>query len=381
MERRRQPRPTPCRLALAAVVLIAAPGCGDPGRPPLGVLEAVELGVVPQSATITGRDGADSALLWGHSVWTFGDTVLAANDAAGTNWHHNSFSVTADLAAADGIDGLGERTDAAGAPVYFIAPTAAEEAFNAAHRGDPCAETPCGARWAVWPGTMVFDAARGRALVSYGLIYAEPGDFNFRGVGQSFAVWSDYAALPERPVVAAAQEHPTLLFLEDEPGYGGQGAAIVDDDLWAFACTQDGLAFPCTLGRVPLDRLFERAAWQYWTGSGWSAAMSDARTVFDGGTNTRVAFNDYLGRWTAIYSAPISNDVVIRTAPALEGPWSAESRLFVADRKGHDGWTYDAYAHPEHSEQGGRVLYVTYTRPTGVGWFGSEIALWRVVLE
>ena len=212
-----------------ALVVALLAGC-SPGS--FGA-QATEVGVLPQSPTIQGRDGGPSGVVWGHSVWTFGDTVLDLSDAEGTNWHHNSFSITDDRQAADGLTGFTERLDGAGAPRYLLAPTAEEAVFNAEHRGDPCKVTPCGARWAVWPGPPIWDAARSRALLFYGLIYAEPGDFNFRGVGQSVAVWSDFAAEPQRPVVTPGAEHPTVLFPTGEPPWGT--AALIDDDqLYAF---------------------------------------------------------------------------------------------------------------------------------------------------
>jgi hypothetical protein len=41
--------------------------------------------------------------------------------------------------------------------------TAAEQAFNNVHQGNPCQQQPCGARWALWPGAIVADTARNRA--------------------------------------------------------------------------------------------------------------------------------------------------------------------------------------------------------------------------
>ena len=126
---------------LLACFLCACGGIGV--RPPeVKVVEAHEVGVLPQSPLITGRDGGDSAFLWGHSVWAFGDTVLSVPDADGVTWHHNSFSASDDLDGEDGVTWLPERLDGAGAPRYLIAPTPEEEAFNAAHRGDPAPSLP-----------------------------------------------------------------------------------------------------------------------------------------------------------------------------------------------------------------------------------------------
>jgi hypothetical protein len=338
---------------------------------------AVEVGVLPQASTIQGRDGGPSARCFGHSVWTFGDTVLNLQDEIGTNWHHNSFSITDDADASDGITGFSERLDSAGAPRYFIAPTADEAAFNADHYGDACRVMPCGARWAVWPGAPVWDEARSRALVFYGLIYAEPGAFNFHGVGQSVALWSDFSTEPVRPSPSPGATHPTLLFGEGEPAWGT--AALIDSGILnVFACDSDGngLEPPCYLAQVPPESVLDRAAWRYWNGSAFAPAMADRRSLFVGAPSVTVAWNEHLHAYAALYAQPLSNRVVLRTAPALTGPWS-DARLLFEARRDPEG-AYDSNWHQEFDR--GRDLYVTFSRPNGMGWFGSEFALVRVTL-
>ena len=95
-------------------LLIAASGCTPVAK---------EMGTLEKMPGVQGRDGAVSALLWGRSVWDFGDTVLDVNDVNGENWHPNSFAYTSVLDARDGLTGFEQRTDDAGAPVYFVAPT------------------------------------------------------------------------------------------------------------------------------------------------------------------------------------------------------------------------------------------------------------------
>ncbi len=366
----RQPR-------CAALLCLSALGCANP--PAVQVVEATELPIVSQSNVIVGRDGAGSALLWGRSVWVFGDTVSSVPDAEGQTWHNNSFAFTSDLSAAGGVT-VTTPTDPSGAPVYFLPPTADEAAFIAAHQGTACQEAPCGARFAAWPGAPVFDAARNRALVPYSLVWAAPGDFNFYGVGQSYAIWDDISTAVQRPIVSPGAPHPTLLFGQDEPGFG-TATAVQGDELFAFGCVQDGLTFHCLLGEVALDAVLDRSAWRYWDGSAWSTSLSAAQPVFDASSIVSVQYNPYLGQWTAIYSAVLSNDVLIRTGPQLVGPWSDATRLLTADRRGLGGTSYDAQAHAELAEDGGQVLYVTYSRPNGDGPFGSELALVRVSVE
>lgn len=331
--------------------------------------------MVGQSPLIVGRDGGWGVRLWGHEVFVFGDTFVSKPDADGSTFHSNSFSFTDDTDAAHGIGGLVDRLDAAGSPRPLLAPTAAEAAFIAAHRGDNCAVEPCGARWATWPGATVFDAEGGRALVSYGLVYAEPGAWNFHGVGQSLAVWSDFSQEAVRPEPGNCPDHPTLLFCEGEPPWGT--ALVVDGGLlYAFACDSS----KCLLARVAPAQALDRSAWQAWDGGAWRPTLSSARALFEGAPILRVYFNGHARSWMAVYSRPLSNDVVYRTAPALVGPWSDEARLFLAEHKVQDGsWTYDALAQPDYSEEDGRIIYVTYSRPTGA--FSSELALVQATLE
>lgn len=326
--------------------IFAMTGCSDPAE--VTVRAASEVFVLPQNAVITGRDGGQSGVVFGKSVWAYGDTVLVTPDEAGTNWHHNSFSFTSDFNASDGIDEFSEPVDGAQAPLYLVPPTEDEEAFNGAHRGDTCAEKPCGARYGAWPGQPVFDEANNRAIIPYGLIYAEPGEFNFHGVGYGFALWNDFHAPPERPVIAKGTPHPTLLFREEEPNYG-ISPVIRDGFLYAFSCEGDGFTKPCTVGRVRVEKLQEHSAWEFWDGDTFVSDMDDAEELFDGADIMTLHFNEHVGRWMVIYSEPGTNDAVVRTAPEIWGPYSDTAKLFTGDRKTSEGWIYDMAAHPEFS--------------------------------
>ncbi|HEV8247261.1 MAG TPA: DUF4185 domain-containing protein [Polyangiaceae bacterium] len=367
------------RLGLLAPGALLVSGClvADPDL--VTVIDSREVGSLESSAAIQGRDGGSSGRVWDRVVFAFGDTVLNVPDTEGENWHHNSFSFTSDRDASDGIGPLEEPVDAAGAPRYFIAPTEEEAAFNRAHRGDDCAEQPCGARWAVWPGEPIWDAARARALVFYGLIYAEPGAFNFHGVGQSIAVWTSFDSPPERPLVAPNSLQPTLIWGENEdaPGIGGQ---IVGDEIFSFACGHEDFSNPCRLMSAPLEHVLERESWRFWAGAAWSPRAADALELFDGAPIMSLDFNVYLDAYVVVYSAQLSDEVVMRTAPELVGPWSEPKQLFTANHGASDGFTYDAVAHAEFQEDGGRVMYVTHSQPTGETWFSTRFPVMRVEL-
>jgi hypothetical protein len=134
--------------------LLSALGCGDNLGPPARarVVNVERIGTTASSEYIIGRDGGASLAAWDRSIWMFGDTVLDVRDVDDVNWHHDSFSYTSDLDAADGLTGFVTPldADAAGAPRHFLAPTADEQAFNLRHAGDPCEEEPCGASKPPW---------------------------------------------------------------------------------------------------------------------------------------------------------------------------------------------------------------------------------------
>lgn len=342
--------------------------CRPPG--PV-VVSADEVGIVEQSDEIQGRDGGESAVLFGRSTWIFGDTVLNVEDVDGRTWHHNSYAFRDDSGA------LVDPDDPVGAPAYLIPPTEEEWAFNDAHWDDGDCEEPCGARWAIWPGSPAWDAENERAYVFYGLIYAEPGSMNFEGRGESVATWTDPDGVPERPSVDPDAEHPDLVWQADE-GAWGNGAVVDDGHLYTFGCPQVGLGRPCSLARVSVDAVADPDAWTYWDGEAWGADPGAAAELFEGAPILSVAWNEHLGAWLLVYSPPFDDGIFARTAPELTGPWSAATVIYTATGDA----PYDAVHHPELAESDGRVEYVTYSRGTDDGsWFGSEFALVRVELD
>jgi hypothetical protein len=358
----------------AAVAFASSCAIGHPAG--IQVAGSAEVGSVAQSDLVVGHDGGHSGLLFGHSVWLYGDTALSLSDATGSNFHSNSFAWTDNLNASSGVTGFHERLDSSGAPEPMLDNTDDEAAFNKAHAGSSCAVQPCGARWAIWPTAVVFDGPRTRALIFYELIDSEPGAWNFHSVGRSIAIWSDFNAPAERPVVSPGTAHPTLLFGQDEPSYG-DAAAVDGDSLYVFACSGAGLdEARCALGRAALADSLNRASYEFWDGTSWTSNIADARPVLSAGSGLSVF--RFMGQWVASYTRPVSNDVAARTAPALLGPWSDEVQLFTANRKGDSGWTYDAYAHAELTPESGKSLYFSFTRPNHQGLFGSETALVRV---
>ena len=366
-------------MKLSRIALVWAFALGCEPAPGVEVVGTRDLGPVETTAAIRARDGGYSVSFRDRSVWLYGDTILSLAGEDGESWRDNSWSWTVDLDASDGVTGFQEPVDALGAPEEFFPETQEEAAFNAAHKGADC-EDPCGAREVLWPMDLVFDAARDRVLAFYVKIYGEPGPWNFYAKGYGVAVWDDPDTAPTRPEVAPGTDEPTLMFTDEGTGFGA-AALVVGDDLYAYTCESrdGGFGKPCLLGRVSVIDVLDRAAWRFWDGKAWSPELGDAAVVFEGNSQLTVHHNDLLGGYLAVHVDGISDDVVLRTAPAPEGPWSGTTTAFTAEPAHGDGFVYCGLGHPELAADGGRLEYVSYYRSTG-DWEG-EVRLVEVEIE
>lgn len=350
--------------------------------PALKVGAISDLGTIATNADILGRDGAVSAAFQGYSVWLYGDTFLRNPNADGRGLISDSWSFTNDFNTKGGITGFQERLDSSGTPEMILPETTAEFAFNQQHNGNPCQAQPCGARWALWPSSIVTDPVNNRALVFYGVVSALPGSFNFQGIGSSVAVWNDFTQQPVRPTFnpPIVPDHPDLMFDQNQPSFGTE-ALIRGGILYIYGCgiPSNSSDKGCRLAKVDPANVLNIGAWTFYSGSGnWSPQLKDAISVIPDANILTVAWNDYLQQYVAIYSQLLSDNVMIRTAPNPEGPWSGERVLFTAQQP-TSGNVYDARAHSEYDLNGGQTIFVTYSRSTGE--FSSEVRLVSVQLQ
>lgn len=354
----------------------------DPGRGPaaVSVVADFDMGALETASAIRGRDGGFSALIDGRSIWLYGDTFLDTPDLYNRTLISNTWSWTEDLEAADGISPFMEKEDAVGAPTEFFPQTEEEWDFNQAHMGEDCQQEPCGARWALWPGPLVDDPERGRSLVFYNKIYAEPGAFNFFSVGHSVAVWGGLDQIPSRPIFQPDATYPTLLFQNSEPAFGC-AAITVDDILYVYGCENVGLVKPIKVARVPLAHALDRSAWRFFAGDDqWVSDIHQAQAVFHGNDMMTISYLPFRDVYISIYSQPLDTQVMIRTAPRPEGPWSDPVTAFQTLAPSNpDSWVYDALAHSEYERDQGRIQYISYSRETG--FLSFEVRLVELELE
>jgi hypothetical protein len=343
-----------------------------------------DLGTLPTNPDILGRDGGYSAIFQGYSVWLYGDTFLANPNAEDFTLISDSWSYTSDLTAQSGITGFQEPLDSAGASTMLLPESPTEQAFNAAHNVNNCQQQPCGARWALWPASIAVDPGTGHAMVFYMLISALPGAFNFQSVGASVATWQSLQQPPQRPAInpPVVPGHPDLLFNQNEPPFGS-ASLFANGMLYVYGCGNpaNSLDKSCWLGRVAPANVLDRSAWSFYAGNGnWTSQLAGAVPVLVANNILSVSWNNYLQQYIAVYSAPSSQNVMIRTASNLEGPWSLAIPAFTAMQPAQGGNVYDAHAHSEYDANGGQTIYVSYSRSTPAP-FTSEVRLVAIQLS
>lgn len=331
-------------------------------------VQATDLGTLPRNPDITGRDEAYSASFQGYSVWLYGDTGLQGNDASGRNFISNSWSYTSMTQGPPTAAQFQERLDSTGSPTMVLQETPDEYSYNIEHYWSHCSaatDPNCGARWGIWPSAMVTDPATGYGLVFYMLEWLDPyGGFTEQGT--SVALWQSFDQLPQRPSFnpALVAGHPDLMFGSTETGFGS-AAVISNGMLYVYGCHHDdGLDKSCQVAKISPSTVQDKKTWTYYAGNGtWSSTESAAVTVFTGLDIMSVAWNAYLQRYIACYDALGTQNVVLRTAVAPEGPWSGELVVFksLLNSDGSGSTAYDAQAHAEFDANGGQTIYVTYT--------------------
>jgi hypothetical protein len=268
------------------------------------VAQATDLGPIPTNPDILGRDGGYSALFRGYSVWLYGDTFIAKPNAEDQTSLSDSWSLTTDLNAQSGITGFKEQLDSTGAPTMILPLTPAEEAFNQAHNINNCQAQPCGARWALWPMSIVVDPADNGALIFYTVVSAQPGNFNFQAIGSSVATWQNLQQQPQRPTLnpPIVANHPDLLFTQNQPAFGS-ASFINNGTLYAYGCNYSN---GCRLGKVAPLSAQDRNSWSFYAGNGnWSSQLGDAVSLFNDANILSISWNAYLQRYLAVYSPPV----------------------------------------------------------------------------
>ena len=341
----------------AIALLLGLSGCPAPSAPPpdgtpdVAVAAVKDLGLVKNAALPTVvRDGGAAGRVGGKLLWTFGDTLFPFQASDGSQGRSSSGSY-AEFTSPTTL--TLEPVDTKGAPFQLLPFNDEEKAYNAAS-GRP------DERYALWP-TAVLPKGE-QALILYTRLKVHPGDLSYEAVSTGWAL--------VKPWETVAERYPEV-FVAPEPQFH-HAAALDAGDAYLYACATTGL---CKVARATYTRVTERAAYTFWTGSGWSADVAGAVATVPGGTTGfSVAYNTYLERFVSVVSVPFSGRILLRTATRPEGPWSEP--LAVTDV---GATIYATVQHPELAAEAGKKVYVSYYRPLQA--FQGELHLLEVTFE
>lgn len=346
-----------------------------PSAPRELVVERVELvGDFTTNALSYGRDAGNSIRMDDDVLWVFGDTFTWAD----------MYCATAAWSTVDRPTELSEPVDIwfGSLPFYRFSPE--EAAYNESRNPPECcglhaqcepgrpycrcpADADCTTRIALWPGDLLaLDEGRAVQLYEKVQIGSAPWDFHHLGTGVATVGHGDIAA--ERSV--DPEGNPLLVFGEREPNF--LRAVSVDEEsrrtAYLYAVTnRHDCGVDITLARVELADIFDRDAYQFWSGGAWSSSLDDAVPILrqiNGGLGS-VTWNDHLGAYLSALNDICTGGsaLILRTAPRPEGPWSKPVVIDISPL----GATVDAYAGQIHSSLGsGRDLVFTFYQPDPV---------------
>jgi hypothetical protein len=303
----------------------------------------------------TARDLGFSGVVNGQSVWTYGDTLVRADN----NWV---------LTSSDSV-GLGDKADplrvydtnvnSSGWPQEWIPLTPAENADGGLSR---YAEG----------GTNVVEYAP-----NHGLVWFLKNDRGSNGRG---IVGAGVATVTATATGAVATRTMDTMWLPIEPAWGDIGATYnpSDANVYVYGHGPGSLSSNVYLAKVPAARATDVSAYQYWDQSikGWTkrrfttdgrygtVKMSSAQAIFTNHAlgQSNAFWSNYYNTWMFVAGADVGyTDVMVMTAPTLEGPWTKAVTVASTCPGGScSSIRYAIAPHPEY-DPSGRTLLVTWT--------------------
>lgn len=153
----------------------------------------------------------------------------------------------------------------------------------------------------------------------------------------------------------------------NEPGFGVFVLRDKDGLVYLWGCLQTQMF----LARTRISQLDDLRSYEYLIAAPtqespqvvprWGARFQNTAPLFDGVPNEMsVSWNEYLRCFIAIHTWHRENKLVLRTAPALAGPWSPPETFYTPAKVQPDDVFYAAKEHPELAADSGRILYVTF---------------------
>ena len=330
--------------------------------------------VLSSTAGAFGRDAGHTIQIGDRVLWLFGDSFTPTGLRSMTaGWSDSTNPLT-----------LRDIVDSRGAPTQFVAFDADEQAYNAGHRKvDACcrdrktcpAEKPyckcaanvdCNTRVALWPGDG-FATEDGQAMFFYEKHVIGAAEYDFRALGTGLARFAPEDAQAQRLM---KDGEPLYLFGPREAQFS-RGVRVDEPNgsyFYLFASThRQGCAVDVLSARVPLAKVSDRAAYEFWNGSNWSGRLEEAEPILKqipgglGSVGWDQASKSYLAAWSDVCTG--GSKLLLRAARQPQGPWS-DARTVDLAGLGARGDAYYGMWHPQFGNS--RKLLVSYYQPEAI---------------
>jgi hypothetical protein len=353
-----------------------------PPAPPAGIAGAptslVEFVTGPNSPNRTlerfGISGTDLGIPWDNGdpgnrqvLMAFGDT-FGYCAMHGQQWRYNVLFRSQDHDLSHGIhvaDGV-PNNPYSGSPVW--APGLSKQVLNSIHKaGHETGIIPTSALSLGRTQYMSFMSIKN---------WGRDGEWstNYSGIARSLDNGQSWGVYPSSIRLAAADTVPGGRFFPGNENFQ-MGAFMPGKDgyLYSFG-TPPGRSGAAFLSRVQPGALPDLGKYQYWNGEGrgWVPVDPGAATpIFPGPVGEMSAqYNDYLKQYLVLYTNGGNNDVIARTAPKPEGPWSPEQPLVSSFQM--PGGIYAPMIHPWSN---GKDLYFNLSL-----WSAYDVMLMHTTL-
>ncbi len=301
--------------------------------------------------------GTDLGSMFLHSdgriYFLFGDTFgPPGRPGVSGDWRSNTMAYTTDFKASDGITFDGWITGASGRAKALIEGRHDPNDGSGEVTKIPTAGWSFRGRQFLWFMSVKRWGNPGQWEVNYSEIAYSDDDGNTWS--RSGTRWSGNSNF----IQVAVAEHSGYFYFWGIPAgrYGG-----------------------VKLARVAPPDVLDKAAYRYYTGTGWSASEANGVLVVDPPVGElSVLWNSYLQRWIMMYLNVSETRIELREAREPEGPWGAPWE--IASARDYPA-LYGAFMHSKYVENEGETVYFLMSRFWSYNVFLMQVVFRRNVTE
>jgi len=334
-----------------AVIALALTGCA--ASPPR--VARVEFGRSiwtegQRRASVLFQDGGQSLPVAGGTLWAFGDTFYGAtatnatpqlSQCKGAQSTTIAFLPTGQTNLPPTLEYFTDSNGVVANPFEYLPDEDLKH-----HR--------------IWPGTGV--SIGSRIYLSYSVIVVtdEPGPWNFHGIGAGLAV-------AETPLGRFVRLRP-----DGQWRFSVVPAQILREGDRLYLLEISDASKGLILSRVNAAEIENPAAYEFFTGKGWSTNRADVKVIL------REAYGQVSVMWVPAlrcYLMATSSDffhppeIQFRQAKRIKGPWSAPARIPVPEMPGKKtALIYCTFFHPELSDDQSLRFVATFCRMLTGDW-------------